>query len=60
MINVELTAGGGGKSEARLSKVKQRNKELFGERVRLLGHELYRAANLFRHSEGSPGKGRGS
>jgi nucleolar protein 6 len=32
-INVELTAGGGGKSEKRLSKVKERNKELHGQRV---------------------------
>jgi len=31
-INVELTAGGGGKSESRLSKVKERNKELDGQR----------------------------
>ena len=34
-INVELTAGGGGKSEQRLSKVKERNKELDGQRVSL-------------------------
>jgi len=32
---VELTAGGGGKSEQRLSKVKERNKELDGQRVSL-------------------------
>ena len=32
-INVELTAGGGGKSERRLEKVKQRNKELHEQRV---------------------------
>jgi nucleolar protein 6 len=32
-INVELTAGGGGKGESRLSKVKERNKELDGQRV---------------------------
>ncbi|KAL1749013.1 hypothetical protein HDZ31DRAFT_59897 [Schizophyllum fasciatum] len=31
-INVELTAGGGGKSEARLQKVKQRNKEMLTRR----------------------------
>ncbi|RPD82681.1 hypothetical protein L226DRAFT_33996 [Lentinus tigrinus ALCF2SS1-7] len=31
-INVELTAGGGGKSEARLEKVKKRNKELHDQR----------------------------
>jgi nucleolar protein 6 len=43
-INVELTAGGGGNSEARLTKLKQRNKELHGQRVSLLppsaGHSL--------------------
>lgn len=32
MINVELTAGGGGKSEARINKVKERNKGLFTQR----------------------------
>lgn len=36
MINVELTAGGGGKSDGRLKKVKERNKELFEQRVSLL------------------------
>lgn len=34
-INVELTAGGGGKSDARLAKVKARNKDLAAQRVRL-------------------------
>jgi nucleolar protein 6 len=34
-INVELTAGGGGKGDARLSKVKARNKDLTAQRVRL-------------------------
>ena len=33
-INVELTAGGGGKGESRLTKVKERNKELDSQRVR--------------------------
>ena len=33
MINVELTAGGGGKSEARLNKLRERNKELHEQRV---------------------------
>jgi hypothetical protein len=33
-INVELTAGGGGKSNARLEKVKARNKLLAAQRVR--------------------------
>lgn len=35
MINVELTAGGGGRSENRLTKVRQRNKELLEQRVRV-------------------------
>lgn len=34
-INVELTAGGGGNSGHRLEKVRQRNKELHDQRVRL-------------------------
>ncbi|KAH6916926.1 RNA binding protein [Coprinopsis sp. MPI-PUGE-AT-0042] len=34
MINVELTAGGGGKSEARLSKLRERNKALIGQRIK--------------------------
>jgi len=33
MINVELTAGGGGKSETRLAKVRERNKALHTQRV---------------------------
>jgi len=36
-INVELTAGGGGKGDARLKKVKERNKQLEGQRVRVIG-----------------------
>ncbi|KAK0481621.1 hypothetical protein IW261DRAFT_1562917 [Armillaria novae-zelandiae] len=32
LINVELTAGGGGKGETRIQKVKDRNKELHGQR----------------------------
>ncbi|CAA7265969.1 unnamed protein product [Cyclocybe aegerita] len=32
-INVELTAGGGGKSEVRLAKVRERNKALLGQRI---------------------------
>jgi len=35
-INVELTAGGGGKSDARLAKVKARNKDLAAQRTRRL------------------------
>ncbi|TRM65920.1 hypothetical protein BD626DRAFT_486235 [Schizophyllum amplum] len=33
-INVELTAGGGGKSDARLEKLKQRNKEMLTRRTK--------------------------
>jgi len=35
-INVELTAGGGGKGDTRLAKLKTRNKELATQRVRFL------------------------
>lgn len=35
-INVELTAGGGGKGETRLKKLKERNKELEGQRVSVI------------------------
>ena len=41
MINVELTAGGGGKSQHRLEKVKQRNKDLHEQRVRLIIPYIY-------------------
>ena len=34
-INVELTAGGGGKGEQRLQKVRERNKRLGTQRVYL-------------------------
>ncbi|KAH9837006.1 uncharacterized protein C8Q71DRAFT_857333 [Rhodofomes roseus] len=39
MINVELTAGGGGKSETRIEKVKKRNKELHEQRRKRLEKE---------------------
>lgn len=32
-INIELTAGGGGKGLTRMKKLKERNKELEGQRV---------------------------
>ncbi|TFY72411.1 hypothetical protein EVG20_g599 [Dentipellis fragilis] len=35
-INVELTAGGGGKSETRIAKLKERNKELTAQRMKKL------------------------
>lgn len=34
MINVELTAGGGGKGEKRMEKLRERNKELLGQRTK--------------------------
>jgi len=43
MINVELTAGGGGKSDARIQKVKERNKELLSQRVSKTLFEGYQA-----------------
>jgi len=36
MINVELTAGGGGKSESRVEKLKKRNRELHEQREKRL------------------------
>ena len=42
-INVELTAGGGGKGDTRLAKLKARNKELATQRVRLLSWFCSRA-----------------
>ncbi|KAF5368627.1 hypothetical protein D9758_002311 [Tetrapyrgos nigripes] len=36
-INVELTAGGGGNSESRLKKVKERNSKLIGQRTEKIG-----------------------
>ncbi|KZT05836.1 uncharacterized protein LAESUDRAFT_759743 [Laetiporus sulphureus 93-53] len=39
MINVELTAGGGGKSENRLEKLKKRNRELHEQRRKRLVKE---------------------
>ncbi|CAL1695197.1 unnamed protein product [Somion occarium] len=38
-INVELTAGGGGKSETRITKVKERNKELHEQRKKRLAKQ---------------------
>ncbi|KAI0830562.1 hypothetical protein BC628DRAFT_1354570 [Trametes gibbosa] len=38
-INVELTAGGGGKSETRLEKVKKRNRELHEQRQKQLSKQ---------------------
>lgn len=38
-INVELTAGGGGKTEGRMDKVKERNFKLNEERTRRIAKE---------------------
>jgi RNA recognition motif-containing protein len=43
MINVELTAGGGGKSESRLAKVRERNKELHEQRASLSSLQICRS-----------------
>jgi RNA recognition motif-containing protein len=61
MINVELTAGGGGKSESRLTKVRERNKALLGQRVSFLRrmpplwfhrfHFFRRSASRKRHQQ---------
>ena len=45
-INVELTAGGGGKSDARLVKVKERNKHLGAQRVRTVFFNLLSLLSL--------------
>lgn len=56
MINVELTAGGGGKSETRLAKVRERNKELHGQRVSPVS-TLLLAEVLTVYSEKEAGEG---
>lgn len=38
-INVELTAGGGGRTDARMGKVKERNRKLDEERARRIARE---------------------
>lgn len=38
-INVELTAGGGGRTDARMGKVKERNRKLNEERARRIARE---------------------
>ena len=53
MINVELTAGGGGRSENRLTKVRQRNKELSEQRVRVIWRTSI-SANQFFNRELAP------
>lgn len=42
MINVELTAGGGGKSDSRLTKLKERNKGLYDQRVSKTDYPFFR------------------
>ncbi|KAI8980761.1 hypothetical protein BD414DRAFT_493193 [Trametes punicea] len=54
-INVELTAGGGGKSQHRLEKVKQRNKELHEQRK----NHLLKEKSGKRKADGEGGQGDG-
>jgi RNA recognition motif-containing protein len=54
MINVELTAGGGGRSENRLTKVRQRNKALLGQRVRVPRGATVDAMPIFSTRELAP------
>ncbi len=46
LINVELTAGGGGKGETRIQKVRDRNRELHDQRVSLLVTFVHSGAQL--------------
>ncbi|KAJ2912151.1 hypothetical protein MD484_g8262, partial [Candolleomyces efflorescens] len=52
MINVELTAGGGGKSETRMNKVKERNKELLSQRQKKVDN----ASKSKKTSDGIPSR----
>ncbi|KAJ4484930.1 hypothetical protein C8J55DRAFT_487932 [Lentinula edodes] len=49
-INVELTSGGGGKSEARLQKLKERNKKLHEQRTERQGMNEENSAQPERYS----------
>ncbi|KAJ3853134.1 hypothetical protein EV368DRAFT_73647 [Lentinula lateritia] len=49
-INVELTSGGGGKSEARLQKLKERNKRLHEQRTERQGMNEENSAQPERYS----------
>ncbi|KAF8745094.1 hypothetical protein AX14_010565 [Amanita brunnescens Koide BX004] len=46
MINVELTAGGGGKGEARMVKLQERNKHLYSQRKKKAGEGESQTASL--------------
>jgi len=53
-INVELTAGGGGKSDARLAKVKARNKHLGEQRTRRLKEATAQGKDATQHEHLQP------
>lgn len=53
-INVELTAGGGGKSDARLAKVKERNKQLGAQRTRRLKEATEQGKDATQHEHLQP------
>lgn len=57
MVNVELTAGGGGKSEKRMEKLRERNKSLLGQRVRFSSPKAVRPM-LIDFAEKESGEGR--
>lgn len=52
-INVELTAGGGGKGETRLRKLKDRNKELEGQRRKKQGGATRTDVTVSSRAEGT-------
>ncbi|KAI0734644.1 hypothetical protein C8Q72DRAFT_791904 [Fomitopsis betulina] len=52
MINVELTAGGGGKSDVRIEKLKKRNKELHEQRRKRLEKQTRKPKEQGTEAEG--------
>lgn len=52
-INVELTAGGGGKGETRLKKLKDRNKELEGQRRKKQGGQTRTDVTVSNQGQGT-------
>lgn len=57
MINVELTAGGGGKGEKRMEKLRERNKSLLGQRVRISPPKVVRLMlTVFAEKESGEGR----
>ncbi|KAI0285449.1 hypothetical protein BGY98DRAFT_909791, partial [Russula aff. rugulosa BPL654] len=53
-INVELTAGGGGKSDARIAKVKARNKNLGAQRTRRIKEATAQGKDATQHEHIQP------